>query len=83
MAAADTTAAADGGYSANSVDSGAGGSSFISGHAGCDAASLILYDHLGYEYHYSNYIFFDTIMIAGNNTMPKHADNTTRNRKRR
>ncbi len=49
--------------------SGAGGSSFISGHNGCNAISdLSTIDnivHTGQSIHYSNYKFTNTIMIDG------------------
>jgi hypothetical protein len=47
----------------------AGGSSFISGHRGCDAItensteSKIIHTH--YPYHYSNFVFSETMMIDG------------------
>lgn len=49
--------------------SGAGGSSFISGHSGCNAvsnessSSSII--HTGNSQHYSGYVFSNTIMIDG------------------
>lgn len=49
--------------------SGSGGSSFISGHAGCNAitsestSSNII--HTGEEIHYSKYVFKDTVMVDG------------------
>ncbi len=49
---------------------GAGGSSFISGHKGCNAISssstLENIEHLNSPNHYSNYIFNNTVMIDGN-----------------
>ena len=53
-----------------------GGSSFISGHTGCNAiastsiAGSII--HTGNPNHYSGKIFKGTVMIAGNDTMPNH-----------
>ena len=58
-----------GGYSNYSVDSGAGGSSFISGHSGCNAiaesstSNNII--HTMNSIHYSNKKFVNTIMIDG------------------
>ena len=61
-----------GGTSYNYSYVGSGGSSFISGHKGCDAvlnsSSTII--HSGYNIHYSNLVFFNTKMIGGNKTMP-------------
>lgn len=51
-----------------------GGSSFISGHTGCNAIMKESTEnniiHSGSPNHYSNYIFTDTLMIAGNAEMP-------------
>lgn len=51
------------------VSSGAGGSSFISGHNGCDAIKKESTEdniiHTGGSIHYSGYYFIDTIMIDG------------------
>jgi len=56
------------------VAAGAGGSSFISGHAGCDAIALESTEsnivHTGMPNHYSKMIFKETSMIAGNASMP-------------
>ncbi|MBQ1401376.1 MAG: Cna B-type domain-containing protein, partial [Firmicutes bacterium] len=59
---------------------GAGGSSFISGHAGCNAiaanstqGSIV---HTGSATHYSGTTFENTVMTAGNLSMPK-PDGTT------
>ena len=51
---------------------GSGGSSFISGHKGCDAVmnSTSPIIHSGYNIHYSKLVFTNTKMIAGNKTMP-------------
>ena len=53
---------------------GSGGSSFISGHDGCNAVSpLSQHDHiihLNQTQHYSGFIFFDTMMIDGDSPMP-------------
>jgi len=64
-----------GGYTHMSIDSGAGGSSFISGHIGCDAIDIDG-NHTGANVHYSNRIFTNTVMKAGNETMPNPLDNT-------
>lgn len=48
---------------------GSGGSSFISGYAGCDAADASGV-HTGQPNHYSGYIFTSAQMIAGNASMP-------------
>lgn len=54
----------------SSPSAGAGGSSFISGHSGCDAIaesstnSNII--HTGQNVHYSGYVFKNTVMIDGN-----------------
>ena len=64
---------------ANQNNKGApSGSSFISGHVGCIAINseeditpkVTTYTKVEDSYHYSNYIFYDTIMKAGNETMP-------------
>ena len=49
-----------------------GGSSFISGHKGCDAVKeqIETIEHTGQPNHYSGLIFTNTEMISGNNTMP-------------
>ena len=60
---------------------GGGGSSFISGHAGCNAIaesstqSKIV--HTGQPNHYSGYVFTNTIMIAGNASMPNYSGTST------
>ena len=71
---------------------GAGGSSFISGHNGCDAIKEESTDgniiHTGQSIHYSNLYFTDTVMIDGNGYkwttekgeytgMPSHSNNST------
>lgn len=59
------------GYGVTGTDHGAGGggSSFISGHSGCDAIAENSIEsniiHTGQSIHYSNYSFTDTIMIDG------------------
>ena len=74
------------------VSSGAGGSSFISGHNGCDAIKKESTEdniiHTGESIHYSGLYFTNTVMIDGNGynwttekgdylKMPPHVDNTT------
>lgn len=74
------------------VSSGAGGSSFISGHNGCDAIKKESTEdniiHTGESIHYSGLYFTNTVMIDGNGynwttekgnylKMPSHVDNTT------
>ena len=53
------------------VSSGSGGSSFISGHSGCNAiTSITNRTHTGQPNHYSGMIFTNTVMTAGNASMP-------------
>ena len=63
-----------GGAISNMVFSGAGGSSFISGHTGCNAISSSSTStnivHTGQPNHYSGYVFTNTVMKAGNEVMP-------------
>lgn len=58
-----------------------GGSSFISGHDGCDAiAESSTSDniiHTGQSVHYTGYKFENSIMLAGNESMPEHRGNGT------
>ena len=76
----------------NNVDSGAGGSSFISGHNGCDAIKEESTEnniiHTGQSIHYSGLYFTNTLMIDGEGYrwtdkkeeqigMPSHSDNST------
>ena len=51
---------------------GSGGSSFISGHEGCDAVKEQIdpIEHTGQPNHYSGFVFKNTEMISGNNSMP-------------
>lgn len=44
---------------------GGGGSSFISGHNGCDAIVEKTGAHTGQAKHYSGRVFTDTVMIDG------------------
>lgn len=58
-----------GGYVDSGVSSGAGGSSFISGHTGCNAIDKSG-NHTATPVHYSGKKFTSTSMIAGNGSMP-------------
>ena len=51
---------------------GSGGSSFISGHEGCDAVknNSEIITHTGQSIHYSGIYFNNTRMISGNQSMP-------------
>jgi hypothetical protein len=57
-----------------------GGSSFISGHAGCNAISSSSTStnivHTGQPNHYSGYVFTNTVMKAGNESMPSPTGGT-------
>ena len=57
-----------GGSSYSYAYAGSGGSSFISGHKGCDSVknNTLKIEHTGFPYHYSGIIFQDTFMIPGN-----------------
>ena len=59
---------------------GGGGSSFISGHTGCDAISESSTSsnivHSGQPNHYSGKIFTNTVMKAGNESMPSPSGGT-------
>ena len=59
---------------------GAGGSSFISGHTGCNAISSSSTStnivHTGQPNHYSGYVFTNTVMKAGNESMPSPTGGT-------
>ena len=59
---------------------GAGGSSFISGHTGCNAISSTSTStnivHTGQPNHYSGYVFTNTVMKAGNEVMPSPTGGT-------
>ena len=79
---------AGGGITSYSVDSGAGGSSFISGHTGCvainSATSIIPKtgcndgtNNIECSYHYSGYRFTKTNLISGNESMPSHDGTST------
>ena len=59
---------------------GAGGSSFISGHTGCNAISSSSTSsnivHTGQPNHYSGYVFTNTVMKAGDESMPSPTGGT-------
>ena len=69
-----------GGARAKLDGTGGGGSSFISGHTGCNAitssstSSNIV--HTGQPNHYSGYVFTNTVMKAGNEVMPSPTGGT-------
>ena len=60
-----------------------GGSSFISGHPGCDAITENSTEkniiHTGQPIHYSGVFFGDTVMRAGNESMPEVRESSNRN----
>ncbi len=58
-----------GSYNHYVASSGGGGSAFISGHAGCNAVNASG-THTGQPNHYSGMVFTETVMIAGNASMP-------------
>ena len=64
-----------GGASDRGHVNGGGGSFFISGYLGCDAITESSIEdnivHTGQPNHYSGKVFTNSIMIAGNATMPK------------
>ena len=79
---------AGGGYTSNSVDSGAGGSSYISGHTGCIAIESadevtaksgcnVGTTDVTCSYHYSGKKFNGTAVKAGNESMPTHDGTST------
>ena len=60
-----------GGTSYHFAFAGSGGSSFISGHEGCNALNKSEgIEHSNTPFHYSGFVFTETKMIAGNQTMP-------------
>ena len=64
-----------GGTSFSYAYGGSGGSSFISGHNGCNAINKLqqptdTITHSGKPFHYSGYHFVSTIMIGGDKTKP-------------
>lgn len=60
---------------------GGGGSSFISGHSGCNAISESSTEsnitHTGQSIHYSGLSFTETVMIDGGSSMPTHDGSST------
>lgn len=85
-------AGGNGAHGSNTVGSGAGGSSFVSGHDGCNAISDASTEsniiHTGQSIHYSGYKFTDTYIIDGRgyiwtntigeyNRMPTHHGGTS------
>ena len=69
-----------GSHSPNVVGSGSGGSSFISGHTGCNAISSSSTSssivHTGQPNHYSGYVFSNSVMIDGGSVMPSPTGGT-------
>jgi hypothetical protein len=69
-----------GGASIGNEYIGGTGCSFISGHSGCNAISSSSTSsnivHTGHPNHYSGYIFTNTVMKAGNETMPSPTGGT-------
>ena len=80
-----------GAHGSGTTGSGSSGSSFISGHNGCDAIKEESTEdniiHTGQSIHYSGYYFIDTLMIDGNGYkwtnqkedytgMPSHVDSS-------
>ena len=57
---------------------GSGGSSFISGHEGCKSVKeqTEVIEHTNTSYHYSGFVFTNTEMISGNETMPLPTSST-------
>ena len=68
------------GGSAGNHSGGAGGSSFLSGYPGCNAISVSSTEdaivHTGQPNHYSGYVFTNSVMKAGNETMPSPSGGT-------
>ena len=64
-----------GGAGRNWFGASGGGSSFISGHPGCDAIAKNSTEkeivHTGQPIHYSHIFFGDTVMKSGNESMPE------------
>ena len=69
-----------GGTSYQFAFAGSGGSSFISGHAGCNAVGnqTESIKHTNQPNHYSGFVFTNTEMISGGNEMPLPNDPTKR-----
>ena len=61
-----------GGTSYSIAFAGSGGSSYISGHDGCDSVknNTEFIEHTGDPNHFLGYVFYNTTMISGNTTMP-------------
>ena len=70
----------DGSKTGGGEIAGGGGSSFISGHTGCNAISSSSTStnivHTGQPNHYSGYVFTNTVMKAGNESMPSPTGGT-------
>ena len=68
-----------GGGGTNYAGFGSGGSSFISGHPGCDAIAQESTEdniiHTKQPDHYSGYVFYNTLMKAGNERMISPTNN--------
>ena len=91
-ASADRTSGGGGYYGGNTTSiwenssryseycASSGGSSFISGHTGCNAISASSTNtniiHTGQPNHYSGYVFTNTVMKAGNESMPSPTGGT-------
>ena len=60
---------------------GGGGSSFISGHTGCNAITETstsgAIKHTGTPNHYSGYVFTNTKLLSGNETVPSYDGKST------
>ena len=69
-----------GGTSYQYTFAGSGGSSFISGHEECNAVKdqTEVIEHTNTPFHYSGFVFTNTEMISGNETMPLPTDPTKR-----
>ena len=66
-----------GGTSFGYAYAGSGGSSFISGHPNCNSVkNQIPIQHSNSPYHFSGFVFRNTKMIMGNDTMPLPNDPT-------
>ena len=73
-------AGGNGNHGSGTVGSGGGGSSFISGYIGCNAIKESSTEsnivHSDSSNHYSGYVFTNSVMIAGNASMPSPIDST-------
>jgi len=69
-----------GGWIQQLVASGGSGSSYISGYSGCNSISQSStsssISHTGQPNHYSGYVFTNTVMKAGNESMPSPTGGT-------